>query len=449
MGTTRKVDGAEERNGGGLDEVLLETMRAALGGTGAGGAGDAGGAGGGTGGTESAGGIFAGALQGLASGMQQGAKKVQSALESGGIKPSALSGSVGATGGGGGGGGSAAAEEEEYNPISRSAVLAQYESNLGEKPERTESERTATAYERMMGYDGTRPGPYESGYRAQMDEILGQLAGREGFSYNPEEDQLYRSYRDQYLRLGNRAMQDTMAQAAGLTGGYGSSYAQGVGQQAYQDYLSKLNEQLPNMYQLAYDRYKDEGDDLYNRLNALYTMDTTDYSRYRDRVGDWETDRTWWTGRYDTESGQDMERYAQDLAAWQADRDYWKSMLSLMEDDRNLKGKGGSGGGGGGGGGGGKSGNSGGGGSEESNPRSTLEQLAAALNSGSGNTEGKEKTNDVTGDTETVTLPVDTWTGADPGVAGLTGVNTTNIGLLNEIARRYGVSPSRLGPVGQ
>ena len=44
---------------------------------------------------------------------------------------------------------------------------------------------------------------------------------------------------------------------------------------------------------------------------------------------------------------------------------------------------------------------------------------------------------------------MDTWTGADPGVAGLTGVRTTDIDLLEEIARRYGISPSKLGPAGK
>ena len=59
---------------------------------------------------------------------------------------------------------------------------------------------------------------------------------------------------------GSRAMRDTMGQAAALTGGYGSSYAQSAGQQQYALYLQKLGEAMPELYQAAYERYSAEGD---------------------------------------------------------------------------------------------------------------------------------------------------------------------------------------------
>ncbi len=450
MGTTRRVTGSEDRNG----NELLEKVAEGLSGPGT------------------------PRLSGPQEGIKEtGGPLVQDPTDAGpgetkqtgqglptilgsGLKPSGQSGSQGAyiRGGHSTGDGSRAGAvgvtgvpgaEPIYNPIGRSTVLEQYESTLGEKPERTEGERTTAAFDKMMGFEGTRPGPYESGYRAQMDEILGQLADREGFSYNPEEDQLYKNYRDQYLRLGNRAMQDTMAQAAGLTGGYGNSYATGAGQQAYQDYLSKLNEQMPNLYQLAYNRYKDQGDDLYNRLNALHALDTTDYSRYRDTVGDWETDRNWWTTRYDTEGGNDMQRYAQDLAAWQADRDYWKSMLSLMEDDRyaDALAGGGSGGGGGGGGGDKEKSKTDLSAEKEAAARLTLEDVAKEADKSKEHapiSADVKKYFDALGK-ETVTVPVDAWTGADPGLAGLTApIKSTDTDLLDYLARLYGVSPSKL-----
>ena len=79
------------------------------------------------------------------------------------------------------------------------------------------------------------PDSYDSQYQA----LYQQMAQREPFSYDPDTDPVYQSLAAQYQTQGQQAMTDTMAQAAGLTGGYGSSYAQSAGQQAYQNSLSQ------------------------------------------------------------------------------------------------------------------------------------------------------------------------------------------------------------------
>ncbi len=99
-------------------------------------------------------------------------------------------------------------------------------------------------------------------------EALEAYRNRPDFRYDANGDALYRRYKDQYAQLGKTAMQDTMGQAAALTGGYGSSYAQNVGQQAYQSYLSKVDDVIPELYQLAYDRYRDKGDRLYKAYQS-------------------------------------------------------------------------------------------------------------------------------------------------------------------------------------
>ena len=82
---------------------------------------------------------------------------------------------------------------------------------------------------------------------------------RKDFSYDMNSDVLYNQYKDQYQALGQTAMADTMAQASALTGGYGNSYASTVGNQAYQSYLSQLNDKVPELYQLALDNYNRQG----------------------------------------------------------------------------------------------------------------------------------------------------------------------------------------------
>ena len=64
-------------------------------------------------------------------------------------------------------------------------------------------------------------------YRTAQD-LAEKLINRPAFSYDPQTDPFYQGAKSQYLRQGSRAMADTMGRAAGLTGGYGSSYAQAV-----------------------------------------------------------------------------------------------------------------------------------------------------------------------------------------------------------------------------
>jgi hypothetical protein len=87
-----------------------------------------------------------------------------------------------------------------------------------------------------------------------------------------------------YQRSGLNAMKDSMAQAASLTGGYGNSWAQSVGQQAYNQYLQEAYNQLPAYYQLALDAYNLEGDELARRYSMLSEQDQLAYSRLMDEL---------------------------------------------------------------------------------------------------------------------------------------------------------------------
>ena len=120
---------------------------------------------------------------------------------------------------------------------------------------------------------------YTPQYDTQINELFNKLLNRESFSYDTETDPLYKLYREQYINQGRLAMQDTMGQAAALTGGYGSSYSQAVGQQQYDAYLQKLNGVVPELYELAYSRYQDEGDELKDQYNMYMAKDAQDYDR--------------------------------------------------------------------------------------------------------------------------------------------------------------------------
>lgn len=184
---------------------------------------------------------------------------------------------------------------------------------------------TDTAYQRSGNSpytgNGGKPG-YSSRYSSQIDALLDSVLNREGFSYDVESDPLYQQYRKQYIREGDRAMRDTMGNAAALTGGYGSSYGTTAGSQAYDYYLSQLNDRVPELEQLAYQKYQDEGTALLNRLSALQAMEDQDYSRYRDQMNDYYNDRT-----FDYQKEQD----ALSQKNWQAQFDYQKEQDALSQ----------------------------------------------------------------------------------------------------------------------
>lgn len=136
-----------------------------------------------------------------------------------------------------------------------------------------------------------KPGEYQSPWQDQINDVINRIMNREKFDYDLNGDAFYQQYKDKFVQQGKMAMMDTMGQAAALTGGYGSSYAQSVGQQAYQAELQNLNDIVPELYQLALDKYNAEGKDMYDKLSVLGSQEALAYGRYRDQVGDWNSER--------------------------------------------------------------------------------------------------------------------------------------------------------------
>lgn len=124
---------------------------------------------------------------------------------------------------------------------------------------------------------------YQSKWQNQIEDAMQKILNRENFQYDLNGDALYQQYKDQYVNQGKQAMMDTVGQASALTGGYGNSYAQTAGQQTYQGYLRGLNDKIPELYQLALDKYNSEGDELYNRYALFTDMDDKDFAKYQDR----------------------------------------------------------------------------------------------------------------------------------------------------------------------
>ena len=109
-------------------------------------------------------------------------------------------------------------------------------------------------------------------WNRQLSSIMDKINNREPFSFDLNGDALYQQYKDQYQKLGRAAMQDTVGQASGLTGGYGSTYAENAGQQAYNAYLDRLNSIVPDIYAQQRSAYDAQNSELYNQFSLAQQM---------------------------------------------------------------------------------------------------------------------------------------------------------------------------------
>ena len=122
------------------------------------------------------------------------------------------------------------------------------------------------AKQALEAHSAKAPGEFVFADQALLDLAEQAYRDRQSFTYDPDADGLYRLYKDRYTAQGKQAAEDTVGIAQAMTGGYGNSYAQTLGHQAYNAYLEKLMDVMPQLYQLAYEKYRDETDLL--RQNA-------------------------------------------------------------------------------------------------------------------------------------------------------------------------------------
>ena len=179
------------------------------------------------------------------------------------------------------------------------------------------SEDVAAARAYRDSVAAMQPEDYTSGFEARLQELYDQIAGREAFSYDPEEDEMYKRYARLYAAQGAAAMEDTMGQAAALTGGYGSSYAQAVGQQAYDRYLGELASLVPELRQAALAEYTQEGKALTDRYGLLRQQESAAYDRWQDTVAQWQKALAQAQSEYDDTAAQDAKSYQTMLKHYQ------------------------------------------------------------------------------------------------------------------------------------
>ena len=219
---------------------------------------------------------------------------------------------------------------------------------------------------KMTDTENNKPDAYVNKWADTQNSLLEEILNEKAFSYTGSDlmnDDMYKMYSEMYEKNARKAMNNAMGEATSLTGGYGSSYSQAAGQQAYDDTMSNMNEIALTLADKAYEKYLNDRSNRYNKLSAVNTQEQSDYGKYRDEVGDWQLDRDYYAGRYDATYGQDYQKYqdevaqaqylanlyaslygqasSDELSAWQANRaaDEYESSYALSKaaDDRDAE----------------------------------------------------------------------------------------------------------------
>ncbi len=163
---------------------------------------------------------------------------------------------------------------------------------------------------------------YTSKYQGKIDALTEQILGRAAFEYDPEKDPTYQQYKESYTRNGERAMQDTLGQVSARTGGLASSYAGAAAQQTYDGYMSALADKIPELRQLAYQMYQDEGATQRANLEMLQALESGDYNKYLTLLGQYNSDRSFDYGMFQDQVGMDQWQMNFDRGVFESDRDF-------------------------------------------------------------------------------------------------------------------------------
>lgn len=184
--------------------------------------------------------------------------------------------------------------------------------------------------------------------QGDLDSVYSNIKNYGDFSYDVNSDALYQQYANQYIQQGKMAMQDTIGQASAMTGGYGNSYAATAGNQAYQGYLQQLNDKVPELYQLALNKWQMGKDDLYDQYGLLlkeyereYGLYSDEYNRLLDQLGLARNDYYDGADMHYTEQGNYNDvlgkQFGDEMSIWDANQSQsnWEKNYNLSE--RELK----------------------------------------------------------------------------------------------------------------
>ena len=174
---------------------------------------------------------------------------------------------------------------------------------------------------------------------ADFQNARNSYLNRDEFKYDVNDDAMYKAYKDMYDRQGNLAMKDTVGQIAAMSGGYGNSYAQTAGQQIYQAYMDTLNDRVPELYNMALNKYQLEGDRLAQNYALLQSEREAEYNKQLDAYNVLVANRDYYANRADTERNYNYQLERDKIAdeRYNTEWDYGVSRDKIADERYNTE----------------------------------------------------------------------------------------------------------------
>ena len=209
-----------------------------------------------------------------------------------------------------------------------------YQSTANNAPTYNESGKTKSAYNQWTSYEkNNKPGEYAGTWADVLNQKVTNYINQDPYSYKSQNDASYQAAKDQYTKTSQQAMKDTMAQASALTGGYGNTYSQSVGQQQYNAQMDNLSQKAIEYEQQAYNRYVSDREQQLNTINALQNLDNTEYSRNRDAINDYNTFLNYLQNKYTTLKSVDDDTFNREYNIWQQQLGARGTLLSTAQNN--------------------------------------------------------------------------------------------------------------------
>ncbi len=175
------------------------------------------------------------------------------------------------------------------------------------------------------------PGNFNFSGQTDLVNLRKQIDTYKDFSFDLNSDAFFEQYKDQFMNQGKLAMMDTMGQAQAMTGGYGNSYAQSVGQQAYNAELENLDDVALDLYTQAYNRWQDGRSALYDRYSLLSNERDAELEKYRVNLSKYYDDLAIAEDRVNN-----LTPTKTSVALSPDDYEKWESMLDGVTDEEEV-----------------------------------------------------------------------------------------------------------------
>lgn len=183
-----------------------------------------------------------------------------------------------------------------------------YNDLMNEVPNQTVSGDTKHSAAALAGAESTATGQaddYKSTYSGKLDDAISNYLTGRGFEYDPMQDKVYQQYRKEFAQNAAMARNTSRNTANQLAGGYNPTYADTVADEVYNDRMGNISDAESTFKGLAQQDYQAKQEKNANVLNLYNTLEGTDYSRNREKTGDYKNYLNLLASRYSTDRQAD------------------------------------------------------------------------------------------------------------------------------------------------